>query len=340
MTDSRVPAIVRVATVAVAMTGICLGAQVAHGGEPAAKGGTATVADRVKARRAQQEGDAKLAKGDLDGALANFLSAVTTVPSAAGFLQVARLHDKLGHLHEAVAAYEAYLELAPAREVDEARARVEALKSTPGHVVLRGSPENAHVTIGDDLAFEGFPVEIDLPPGEHHVRIAAEGYASQEVVLVVSYGRASSPAVDLEAVEHRPAPVALDLGRAEPVPLPLELATSLAPPPPSRPSWARRHRGGLVVGGLGVAALGTGFAFGAQALQARDDFSAHASTYSADRGERAAFRADLAFGAAFLLGTTAAILLFEGDDETPRASVQVAPILGGSVVGVGAGSAF
>ncbi len=318
------------------------GVRVAQAARPtvfAAPPSTATVADRAKARRAQQAGEAKLAKGDLEGALASFLIAATTVPSAAGFLQVARLHDKLGHVHDAVAAYEAYLELAPTKEVDEAKARIETLKATPGHVVLRGSPATARITIGEDLVFEGFPVEIDLPPGEHRVRIEADGYVAQEVIVDLSFAEASSPAVDLEP-EHRSPLAVLDLGLPEPVPLPPELLPP-APEPPTLggPSWARRHRTGLAIAGVSVAALGTGVAFGVEALRAQSDFASSGSKADADRGERSAFRADIAFGGAFLCGAAAAMLLLH-EEEATRASVQFAPIVGAGAVGIGAGGRF
>lgn len=301
---------------------------------------TATVADRAKARRAQQEGEAKLAKGDLPGALASFLVAVTTMPSAAGFLQVARLHDKLGHLHEAVAAYEAYLELAPTKEVDEAKARIADLKGTPGHVVLRGSPATARITVDEAQTFEGFPVELDLSPGEHQVRIEAEGYITHEVVLAITFASTSSPAIDLEPAQERPPVAILDLGRPDPVPLPPELVPSApAREVPAGPSWAQRHRTGLVVAGVSALALGTGVAFGIEALSAQRDFSLSGTRGDADRGERAAFRADLAFGSAALCGVAATLLLLH-EESAPRASVQIAPIVGAGSFGLGAGGSF
>lgn len=339
MTEGRTSRLVRAVAIAAASMGPAYETPIASAAEATAKTAAATVADRVKARRAQQEGEAKLAKGDLEGALASFLLAVTTVPSAAGFLQIARLHDKLGHAYEAVAAYEAYLALAPTREVEEAKARVAELRRTPGHVVLRGSPASARIRIGDELVFDGFPVEVDLPPGDHVVRIEAEGFVSHEVILSVRFGESSSPAVDLEPAERRPLAV-LDLGLPEPVLLPPErLAPAEAPLRPSGPSWAQRHRTGLTVGAFSLGALAVGAAFGFEALDAQRAFAASGAKGDADRGERAAFRADLAFGGAALLTAAAAVLLVH-EDEAPKVSLQVAPFVGPGTTGVAAGGRF
>jgi tetratricopeptide (TPR) repeat protein len=283
--------------------------------------GTASVADRAKARRATQEGEAKLAKGDLEGALERFLYAASVVPSPHALRQVAMLHDRLGHVREAVSAYEAYLELAPQQEIADAKARVDALKKTPGRVIVRGSPREARLTVDDDQTFEGLPAELVLAPGEHRFVLAAEGYVSHEFVVDVAFGAVTTPAVDLER-EAPPAPQVIldDLGHPDPVLLPL------APPPvpvaAPPPSWAARHPGALVLSGLTLGALGTGLFFGLEALDAKRAFGDRASTSEADRGERAAFRADLAFGGALLLGA-AAIALVAYDEPAQGASASV-----------------
>jgi tetratricopeptide (TPR) repeat protein len=288
--------------------------------------GTASVADRAKARRATQEGEAKLAKGDLEGALERFLYAAGVVPSGQTFRQIATLHDRLGHVREAVAAYEAYLELAPQREIAEAKARVSELKKTPGRVVLRGSPREARLTVDDEQSFEGLPVELLLAPGEHRFVLAAEGYVAHEFVVEVAFGSESSPAVDLErAAPFTPPAILEDLEHAAPVLLPAP--PPAAPAPPSAPSWAARHPGALTLSGLTLGALGAGVFFGLEAIDAQRTFGERPSSADADRGERAAFHADLAFGGALLLGA-AAVALIAHDETAPATalSVQTAPI--------------
>lgn len=288
--------------------------------------GTASIADRAKARRAAQEGDAKLATGDVEGALERFLYAASVVPTAPALRQVALLHDRLGHVREAVSAYEAYLEIAPQRELAETRARVVELKKTPGRLVLRGSPPDARLTVDGDASFEGLPVELVLTPGDHRFVLAAEGYVSHEFVVEVAFGSSSSPAIDLErAAPHTPPAILDELARPEPVLLPV-------PPPPTplplaRPSWSARHPGALGVAGLAVGAIGAGVFFGLEALEAQRGFGDRASAGEADRGERAAFHADLAFGGALLLGA-AAVALIVHDEPAPATatSVQSTPI--------------
>ncbi len=300
--------------------------------------GTASVADRAKARRATQEGEAKLAKGDLEGALERFLVAAATVPNAQSLRQVAQLQERLGRAREAVAAYEALAELVPAREAAEVRARVEELRKTPGRVVVSGSPVDAALTVDGEAIIEGLPIELALAPGEHRFVLAARGYASREFDVHVDFGSLTTPVIDLE----RDAPVAPtaildDLERPAPVLLPS--APPPSPPAPPVPSWAARNPAPLTLAGLSLGALAAGAFFGLEAVAARDAFAALPSAAEADRGERAAFRADLAFGGALLLGAAAIALVASDEPSTVVAnSLQNAPIMAREA-GVGSGRA-
>ena len=293
----------------------------------AAPAQSTSVADRAKARRLSQEADAKLARGDVAGALDLYVQSAQVIAAPATLLQVAQLRDKLGEVREAVSAYEAYVDAASSaasatKDVAAARARMTTLRHTPGHVLLRGTPADARIVIDGESIFEGFPVEIELAPGVHLVQLTAEGYVPQDVHLDVRFGSSSSPAVDLEPEAKRPPPDILDVGRPDPVRLPA--LPPAPPPPPAGPSWASTHQGALVVTGLGVACAAVGVAYGLEALAAQRSFHARASSADADRGERAAFHADVAFGASLLLGTAGFFLMAE--DGAPRsASVQVAP---------------
>jgi tetratricopeptide (TPR) repeat protein len=289
-------------------------------------GGTASVADRAKARRASQEGEAKLAKGDVAGALESFMHAASIVPSAPALRQVALLHDRLGHVREAVAAYEAYVELAPQREIDEARARVAELVKTPGRVVVRGSPAGARLVVDDANRYEGLPVELELPPGEHRFRLEADGYVPYEFSIQLPFGSEATPAIDLEPETPQPPSPVLDLGHPEPVPLPAWLAAAPVQGHEGVLAGTSHPRtGAWVAAGLAAGALGAGVWFGLEALDAQSAFAARASAAEANRGELAAFRADIAFGSALLLGVAAAAL-FAHDESVPmRASGRLAP---------------
>lgn len=301
-----------------------------------------SVADRAKARRLSQLADAKLARGDVAGALDLYVQSAQVIAAPATLLQVAQLRDKLGEAREAVSAYEAYVDAAStapaaAKDVAVARARIAALRQTPGHVLLRGTPTEARIVIDGESVFEGFPVEVDLAPGVHLVQLTADGYVPQDVHLDVRFGSSSSPAVDLEPEAKRPPPDILDVGRPEPVHLPAPPPP--APLPPAGPSWASTHQGALVVTGLGVACAAVGVAYGLEALAAQRSFHARASSADADRGERAAFHADVAFGASLLLGAAGVFLMME--DAAPRsASVQVAPFATAAATGLVAQGRF
>jgi len=301
-----------------------------------------SVADRAKARRLSQQADTKLARGDVAGALDLYVQSAQIIAAHATLLQVAQLRDKLGEVREAVSAYEAYVDAAAtaassAKDVAAARARMATLRQTPGHVLLRGTPADARIVIDGESIFEGFPVEINLAPGVHLVQLTADGYVPQDVHLDVRFGSSSSPAVDLEPEAKRPPPDILDVGRPEPVHLPAPPPTTPLPPP--GPSWVSTHQGALVVTGLGVACAAVGVAYGLEALAAQRSFQAHPSSRDADRGERAAFHADVAFGASLLLGAAGVFLLSE--DAAPQtASMQFAPFATASASGLVARGQF
>ena len=307
----------------------------AHAG-PAA---TTSVADRAKARRLYQDGEAKLARGDVPAALDAFVQSAQTLPAADTLRQVALLRDTLGQVRAAAEAWEAFLRVCPAsatKNADEAKARIAQLKQTPGHVVLRGSPASTRIVVDGESSFDGFPVELDLSPGVHLFQLTAEGYVPQDVHVEVRFGETSSPAVDMEPEDKPPPPPVLDLGRPEPVTLPPP-AQEVAQTPQT--SWAASHTGALVVSGLALGFFAAGAYFGIEALDAHAAFRSRPSSSEADRGERAGFHADLAFGAGVLLGA-AGLALLTGDDTPKTASVQFTPFVNAAAAGLSAGGRF
>ncbi len=310
--------------------------------EPNAYAGPAastSVADRAKAMRLYQDGEAKLARGDAAAALEAFVQSAQILPSADTLRQVAVLRDKLGQVRAAAEAWEAFLHVCPAsstKNADEAKTRIAQLKQTPGHVVLRGSPTSAHIVVDGERSFDGFPVELDLSPGEHLFQLTDEGYVPQDVHVEVRFGETSSPAVDMEPEDKPPPPPVLDLGRPEPVTLPPRAPEFASVP---QPSWASMHTGALAVSGLALGFFAAGAYFGIEALDAHAAFRSRPSSSEADRGERAGFHADLAFGAGVLLGA-AGLALITGDDTPKTASMQFTPFVNAAAAGLSAGGRF
>lgn len=298
-----------------------------------------SVADRAKARRLYQDGEAKLARGDVPAALDAFVQSAQILPAADTLRHVALLHDTLGQVRAAAEAWEAFLQVCSAsdtKNADEAKARIALLRQTPGHVVLRGSPTSTRIVVDGERSFDGFPVELDLSPGEHLFQLTAEAYVPQDVHVEVRFGETSSPAVDMVPEDKRPPPPVLDLGRPEPVTLPPRAPEFASVP---QPSWASMHTEALVVSSLAVGFFATGAYFGTEAMHAQRAFRSRPSSAEADRGERAGFHADLAFGAGLLLGA-AGLALLAGDDTPKTASVQFTPFVNSAAAGLSAGGRF
>jgi len=120
---------------------------------------------------------------------------------------------------------------------------------------------------GEDVPAPIWGTPIPVDPGRHTVRVTAPRMKPWETVVATA-GEAATATVTVPALEpdpNAPAP--------EPTPPPAHAVTiPPAPPQPPPPSEAERPTGhgqrtiALVVGGVGVVALGVGAYFGATAL--------------------------------------------------------------------------
>lgn len=296
-----------------------------------------SVAVRAKARRAAQDGEACFARGDLPGALAAFVQSATLFPMPSTLRDVARTLDALGRIREAVAAYDAYIAAcgtAYAAERETAGRRALVLRASPGHMTLRGSPGETRVTVDGAGIYEGLPLELDLAPGEHVLRLEARGFGSQDVVLVVDYASTMTPAVDLEADAPRPMVPIIEVGRAEPVALPVAVVVQAGPTMvAAERSWAREHTAGLFLAGLAAGAFTVAGVFGAQSLKAQRGFATHPSADAADRGERAGFISDCAIGVGAFLAAASVAFLLPSREAPPTARVYFTHFIGVSAFG-------
>jgi hypothetical protein len=190
-------------------------------------------------------------------------------PATGGtLLNLAVCHEKIGKIATACAEFEQARALArhynrPDRE-QFASQHVASLRPRVPTLTLV-----VHDPTGDEkVALDGIALSrlawssLPVDPGEHEVSATAAGKVPWKAT--VSLGTdAASRTVDVPVLEGEP-PAAL----AGPAPSPATVAALPMPPPehPSSGSSTRRTLG-FSLGGLGLAALGVGAAFGAAAIE-------------------------------------------------------------------------
>jgi len=291
---------------------------------PKPAGGTAApagaaAAPKVDAKKAYTDGEKKFKAGDYAGALADFQAAdsVKQTPHAARYIGLCQ--DNLGHLQDAVVAYERFLADVPpklAEQGDEIRKRVTAIKAMPGKVHVETAPPGATITLDGKALPNVTPTDIDAAPGKHSIKLSAENRVPQEKEVEVAYASTQNLKADLEEKPAPPPP--------PPPPPPVAAVPAAPPPPPAAETKGSSTVPALITGGLAVAALGLGTVFGVMALQDKSDFDKTPTSSKADDGENHALIADMAFGVAVTLGVTSAVLFFtSGSESSPTAKAAM-----------------
>jgi hypothetical protein len=285
----------------------------AAGTAPAAK--PAAPAKPADPKALAASGEKKFKAGDYAGALADFEASETAkaAPETERFIGLAQ--DNLGHYPEAVVAYEKFLATSPVpasmkQQADEAKKRVDAIKTMPGKVHVETTPAGAQITV--DAATNPnaqpnaapTPTDLDLPAGHHTIKITAEGYTATDKEIDVTYASKQDIRVELVKSEAPPPP---------PPPVVAEAPTPAPAPPPPPPPEPRSKVPAYVTGAVAIIATGVGIGFGVKALGQSSDFDKNPTTKKADDGENNALVADMMFGIAITFGVTSAVLFLSSD---------------------------
>ena len=259
-------------------------------------------------KKAYAEGEKKFKANDYANALVDFLAAdsVKQTPQAARYIGLC--HDNLGHLQDAVTAYERFLADVPPKmgeQGEEIKRRVAAIKAIPGKIHVETTPAGATVALDGKVLSAVTPTDVEATPGRHTLKLTADGRVTQEKDLDVAYASKQDLRAELEEKPLPPAPAP---------PPPPEPVAAVPPPPPPAPVADKGSSmvPALVTGGLAVVALGVGTVFGVMALGDKSDFDKNPTSGKADDGENHALIADMAFGVAVTLGVTSAVLFFSG----------------------------
>ncbi len=306
--------------------------------QDASEAGPSEEEEREAARVAFEAGRAAFDDEDYARAYEQFAAAHERVPSPhAEYWMAASLDLQGGREAEAARAYQTFLSHPGAAHVGEdkvaeAQQRLDELKANlPAQITVVTDPSGAQIAVNGVLQNGTSPLTLELPAGTHRIEATLPGRQRAETDLQVQGGDELQQRLLLpEEPAVAPAPPAHE------------------PPPPALETNERSMLPAYITLGLAGAGLVTGSVFGIQALSARSDFNDDPTAARADRVERNALIADMAFGIAITLGITGIVLLTSGDDapQTARApkkkqpSLAVAPVVAPQLGGAAARLTF
>jgi tetratricopeptide (TPR) repeat protein len=291
---------------------------------------------RDAARKAYSDGEKAYAAGEYAKAEENFKKADEILPSPHAEYWIAMSIDKQGRADDAAAAFEKLLANPDVAKLgdeknEQVKARLAELKGKQvGELNIVTSPTGASVSVDGQAQAGETPMILKLAPGAHKITITNPGYEKQELSVDVAAGQRSEKNVELKPAELTP-PATATPAPAAPAPAP--------PAEPAKPAEPRSKVPAYVTLGIAGAGALVGTYFGIQALSAKKDFNDDPTTDNADKVERNALIADMAFGVAITLGVTGVVLLTSSDSaEAPkekamkrkalRNAFHVAPVLG------------
>jgi hypothetical protein len=270
------------------------------------------------AKKNFQEAEKKFQSGDFQGSLDAYRRADEVIPGARPKFGVALSLDKLNKTQEAVASYQAFLDSNPdpdklKQQITDAKARLDALKKTPGKVRVVVNPPAVQDKI--NVQIDGAPPlmasekhTFNVQPGRRKIVVTAEGYdaATQEI--------------DLPFAETRE--VQVTLTKSAPAVAAVPPPASTPPPPAAPPPAPRSNIPAYVTLGLAGAGAIVGTIFGVTALKAKSDFNENPTTDNADKTDRNALIADMSFAVALTFGVTGAVLLLSKDSAPEQKSAS------------------
>lgn len=284
-----------------------------------------TPEQRDRARESYGRGQALYAEGKYADARAAFKEAHLAVPNPVVLVGIAECDVKLGNYEDAYAGLEQYLRDRPdAPDRADIEQKRNDLGQQPATLALSSTPEGAAVWVDGQDTGKVTPAELAILRGEHAVEIKLEGYTPVRETVTMRIGVRHDVHVALQAIPPPPPPPP----PAEPPPKPEPVE------PPTTALWITS-----IVGATGIV---TGTVLGFLALSERSDFDANPTEASADRGERLALFADVAFGIGAMSAVTAVVLYITNDEvsepeaagEGSSSKLEITPALSASEVGL------
>jgi hypothetical protein len=268
---------------------------------------------KEQAKKKYKEGQDLFAQGDYAGALVAFEEADDLVPGAAPKYRIAASLDKQNKVHEALDAYQKFLDASPdpdklKDQIADAKARQDVLKKTPGKIHLVTDPA---APMGLKVAVDGvaqvgtvFPAD----PGHHTLTASADNFDPTSQDFDLTFAESKDLQVKLLPAAPKPPPPPPIAVVAPPPPPPTKIET---PPPPPEP---HSNVPAYVTLGLAVVGAGVGTVFGIQALGSKSDYNKAPTRDGLDKVERQSLLADMSYAVALTFGVTGVVLLLSNDD--------------------------
>jgi len=275
-------------------------------------------AQLAAAKKHYGDGDKKYKAGDFAGAEAEFKAANDIKPAPQVERYLGLCEDALGHFQGAVDWYDKFLTHVPDKmsaQGDEIRAREAQIKALPGKVHVDSNPPGAAITVDDKPQSAPTPTDLDLPPGQHLLKLTAPGRLLTQKLVDVAFASSQTVSATLDPQPPQAGAVA---AVPPPVPAPTDQAPPPAPPPP--PPEPRSKVPAYVTGGLAIVAAGVGTVFGIMTLSDKSDYDKNPTTSTADNGDTHALICDMSFGVALTFGVTSAVLFLTKDEPPPAAA--------------------
>ncbi len=311
--------------------------------EPAAA--QVSAQDAAAAEALYDEGTRRMESGDYAGACPKLAESFRLDPALGALLNLAVCRERA---RQTASAWVTYLDVVArakaagdAERATVAQQRADALAPRLPKLRIDLGPAVSALP-GLTVTRDGTPVEpgvastpVPVDPGDHVVVVRATGKAPLEKRVTAAEGAVAAVAVDALTPEEEGA----------------------APPPPTRPPEETAGGGGLtglqvtglVMGGVGVVALGVGLAFGAVALGGGSDldtlgYEPEDGSCTSDPEGQCASVYDDASSAATLstvlviaggaLAATGLVLVIAGGDTSGQetARVKLVPSFGGAIL--------
>lgn len=230
----------------------------------------AAAQDVAAAEALFNEGRALLEKGDYAAACAKLAESQRLDPSSGTALNLAKCHRQVGKTATAWAEYKLAARLARQQgkvpRAEEAEKNAAELEKQLSHLTIEvSSPVPGLEVRRDDVRLEEGALGSRLPvdPGKHVITVSAPGYRTATVDIEVGQA-GDAKTLRLPALEKDSTPVA-----------PPSAVTPPAAPEQPTPGAPEKPSGfgpaPWIVGGVGVASLGVGAAFGGLALKTYSD---------------------------------------------------------------------
>ena len=297
--------------------------------------------ERAVASRLYDDASSLLAAGQTAQACPKYAESERLDPQLGTLLHLGECYAKLGKTASAWTSFKEAADIAAERkdrrEV-KIRERITDLEKTLSNlVIVVDASEPAGLELRQDgelVGRAGWGTPIPSDPGEHKISATAPGAKPREVVTTVA-ANGQTTTVRLPAIELLPAAAAPAADAGAP-----SAGTSAAATPADSQAWFATHRKVVagVVGGVGLAGIGVGAAFGLMAKSTYDKSQPHCTDNHCDPSghdyRQSAFGkalvSDVAFGvgAAALVGGAVLWLTAPKHSEQQPNVALVTPLVG------------